>query len=135
MASTAAQTLTVLRRTQATNPSLALLLTKSLNVLGEIAAKGDDAAAARGAWIHAVNAIAPVLHAGNDPNALSTAAGTLLRLDEADKTRPLIARLAAMGYRTPDFDALLAAKRIAYVVDPGAVKRIAVASQEPAHPE
>ncbi|MDE1961895.1 MAG: hypothetical protein KGH80_09875, partial [Xanthomonadaceae bacterium] len=67
----------------------------------------------------------PALTKGDDPNFLAAYAEALLRLDQAEAARPTIAKLNAMGYRTPDFVSLLASKRINYPVNTAFQRRIA----------
>jgi tetratricopeptide (TPR) repeat protein len=124
LADAALQTLDTLRSKHGSDQTLALLAAQGFVVLGEIAAKRGDAAAAHAAWSKASDAIAPALRAGDDPNALATAASALLLLDETDKARPLIAKLAAMGYHTPDFAELAASRQFAYAPDPAVAQRI-----------
>ena len=120
----ALQTLDALHTRHGSDQTLALLSAQGFVVLGEIAAKRNVAAAAHAAWPKASDAIAPALRTGDDPNALATAASAMLLLDEPNQARPLIARLAAMGYRTPDFAALTASKQLAYATDPASAQRI-----------
>jgi len=127
----ALQTLGALRKQQTSNPSLALLSAQASILLGQITAKRGDEDAARTAWALARDTVTPVVNAGDDPNALATAASASLLLDEDDTARPLLAKLEAMGYQTPDFGALVAAKHVAYTVDAEAVRRIATANQAP----
>ena len=62
---------------------------------------------------------------GNDPNVLAASATACLLLDDPDAARPILQKLGAMGYRTPDFEALIVAKKVAYRVDPDVARRIA----------
>ena len=124
LADAALQTLDALRSKRGSDQTLALLVAQGFVVLGEIAAKRNDAAVAHAAWSKAGDAIAPALRAGDDPNALATAAGALLLLDEPNQARPLVAKLTAMGYQTPDFAALTASKQLAYAPDPALAQRI-----------
>jgi tetratricopeptide (TPR) repeat protein len=124
LADAALQTLGTLRTKHGSDQTLALLAAQGFVVLGEIAAKRDDAAAAHAAWSKAGDTIAPALRAGDEPNALATAASALLLLGATDKARPLTAKLAAMGYQTPDFAELAASKRFAFAPDPAVAQRI-----------
>jgi hypothetical protein len=54
----------------------------------------------------------------------------LLRLGDIDGARPLIARLSAMGYRTPDFVASVSAAHVAYPINAAFTVRIADIMQE-----
>ena len=48
----------------------------------------------------------------------------MLLLDDLSAARPVLQKLADMGYRTQDFDALLAEKKVPYAVDAEVVRRI-----------
>ena len=112
---------------RATTPSdvnLILLAADADIVAGRIATGRRNATAARDYWLKARDAITPVARRGEDPNMLATWASALLLLDDLDAAHPILQRLADMGYRTPDFYALLAAKKVPYVVDPDVVRRI-----------
>src|SRR5207248_498464 len=82
--------------------------------LGQLAARRNTAAIAVAHWQRARDTIAPAAQLGPDPNFLSAWARALLLLDDAPAARPVLDRLGSMGYRTPAFDALLAAKKEAY---------------------
>ena len=116
LAQNAAQSIDRLRHADATDTRLTLLAAQAYLVLGEVAAARRDLASARDTWARARELVAPALRSGEDPNALAIAASASLLRDEPDVAQPLISRLAAMGYRTPDFDALLAAKRVTHVM-------------------
>ncbi len=96
-------------------------------VLGQIAATRNDTAAAQGHWKHARDTIAPLARSSNDPNILAAFASALLLLDDLDAARPLVAKLAATGYRTPDFIALVASRELAYPQNAEVTQRIAEA--------
>lgn len=81
------------------------------------AAKRKDASAAREYWVRARDGITPVVGMGNDPNVLVVRASALLLLNDLSAARPVIQRLAGMGFRTRDFTSLLAAKKISYPVN------------------
>ena len=129
----ALQLLESLRRTNASDPALALLAAQANLVMGEISTKQGDAAAAHKAWLDARTAVADK-SISNDPNALAATASACLLLDETAAARPSLAKLSAVGYRTPDFDALLDAKHVTYTVDPRATARINAAINEPVNP-
>jgi tetratricopeptide (TPR) repeat protein len=126
LANAASQSLETLRKTNAPNLPLTVLTAQADLVLGQIALKQHAAVAARNAWTHARAAIAGT-SISNGPNALAAMASASLLLGDRDKARTSLEKLAAMGYRTPDFDALLGARHIAYTVDPEAASRIAAA--------
>jgi eukaryotic-like serine/threonine-protein kinase len=88
---------------------LILLKTQISIALGQVAAKRHDATAARNNWIEARDGIAPVAQVGNDPNFLAGWASALLLLHEDSAARPVVAKLAALGYRSPDLAALVPA--------------------------
>ncbi|HEY8230748.1 MAG TPA: TIR domain-containing protein [Rhodanobacteraceae bacterium] len=127
----ALQSLESLRKSRVPAPSLALLTAQANLVLGQIATKQGVTIIAHEAWTEALTAAADT-SISNDPNALAVAASASLLLEESGKARPFLARLAAMGYRTPDFDALLDAQHATYTVTPGAAARIAAAIGKPA---
>ena len=129
----AAESLESLRRTNASDPALALLAAQANLVMGEVSAKQGDTAAAHKAWIDARTAVADK-SISNDPNALAAAVSACLLLDDTAAARPSLAKLSAMGYRTPDFDALLDAKHVTYTVDPRTTARINAAINEPVNP-
>ena len=117
----------------ADNRNLILLTAQGETLLGQIAARGNDMAAARADWQRARNMIVPAARIGDDPNFLAAWATTLLLLrDDAAAQAPL-AKLAAMAYRSPDLLALLEAKHIHYAPDVVAHRRI-VASIQSAEP-
>lgn len=112
---------------RATTPSdvnLIVLAADEDIVAGRIAADRNEAAAAHEDWIRARDTIAPIARITDDPNVLATWASILLLLDDLDTARPVLQRLAGMEYRTPDFDALVAAKKVPYAVDADVVRRI-----------
>lgn len=125
----AAERLAALRGKHASDLRLALLAAQADTLLGDLAASHGDDGAVRGLRLRARDAIAPALHAGDDPSALAAAVAILLKLDEPGAAKPLIAKLAAMGYRTPDFEALLASEHIDYAVNATAAQRIVDAMQ------
>ena len=127
------QLLESLRRTNASDPALALLAARANLVMGEISAKQGDAAAAHKAWLDALTSVADKSFS-DDPNALAATASAYLLLNKTAEARPSLAKLSAMGYRTPDFDALLDAKHVTYTVDPRATARINAAINEPVNP-
>jgi eukaryotic-like serine/threonine-protein kinase len=112
---------------RATTPgdvSLIVLAAQADIVAGRIAARRQDASASRDYWIRARDAIMPIARMGDDPNVLAALASALLLLNDLKAAHPVVQKLAAMGYRTPDFDALLAAKKIPYPVDTDVLRRI-----------
>lgn len=94
-------------------------------LLGQLAALHDDSASAQREWAQARDLLQPSLHSGNDPNFLAAYAEALLRLDQMDAAQPIVAKLNWMGYRTPDFVALAASKRLDYPVNAEFQSRIA----------
>jgi len=113
----------------ANNRSLTLLLTQAHVVAGQTAAARDDQAAARNNWIEARNAIAAMAQTGDDPNFLAAWTTTLLLLEEREVAMPLVSKLGAMGYRTSDFSALLAAKNVEYPFNGEVGRRVAESLQ------
>src|SRR5690348_5236724 len=106
-----------------------LLDAQALLLLGQVAAQTHDMAAAHHEWALARNLLQPALHASNDPNFLAAYAEALLRLDQTDPARPIIAKLNAVGYRTPDFVVLLTSKHVDYPVNAAFQQRLAQTMQ------
>jgi len=102
-----------------------LLAAQADIVAGQIAVERRDAAAARAHWLHARDRIAPAAQAGTDLNFLATWASALLLLDDVEAARPIVAKLSATGYRTPDFVALVDNRKLAYPVNAQVTQRIA----------
>ncbi|HEY3519484.1 MAG TPA: hypothetical protein VGK80_00400 [Rhodanobacteraceae bacterium] len=94
-------------------------------LLGQTASLFGDNTAAQREWTQARDLLQPALHAGGDPNFLAAYAEAVIRLDQIAAARPVIARLNAMGYRTPDLIALVASKHIDYPVNAEFQGRIA----------
>jgi len=120
--------LAVTRKLRAKSPddrSLILLEAQADVVLGLLAAQRRDAAIAQKNWSQARDLLRPALRAGEDPNFLAAYAEALLRLGQTDAAQPVLARLNAMGYRTPDFVALLASRHIDYPVNTAFQQRLA----------
>jgi tetratricopeptide (TPR) repeat protein len=107
------------------NRSNLLLDAQTRLLLGRIAAQSHDDATARRDWTQARDLLQPALDKGDDPNFLAAYAESLLRLDQTEVAKPMIAKLNAMGYRTPDWVALLAQQRIEYPVNTAFQRRIA----------
>ena len=107
--------------------SLVLLAAQADTLLGQAAAKRNDAAQAHDCWVHARDRIAPIARTGSDPNFLAAWAGALLLLDDTANAQPVIEELAATGYRTPDFIALVESKKLAYPDNVQVSQRIAAA--------
>ena len=117
-------------RAKAPDDRREVLLDAQANLLlGQIAARRNDNAAAQHDWTQARDLLQPALRAGDDPNFLAAYAEALLRLDQTDPARPIIAKLNAMGYRTPDFVALLVGKHIDYPVNATFQQRLAQTMQ------
>jgi len=115
---------------RATTPSdlgLRTLAADANIVGGQIATKRKEATAARDYWTRARDIIAPVAQLSDDPNILVTWASALLLLNDLGAARPVVDKLAAMGYRAPDFEALLATKKLPYAVDADVARRMAAA--------
>jgi tetratricopeptide (TPR) repeat protein len=96
------------------NRNLRLLDARAHIVRGQLALPRHDVEAARDQWMQAGDAIATAARTGADPNFLAAWATALLLLDDAAAARPIVEQLLSMGYRAPDFGALLAAKRPHY---------------------
>ena len=102
-----------------------LLAAQADVVSGQAAAERRDAATAHERWVHARDAIAPVAQAGTDLSVLAVWASALLLLDDVEAARPVVAKLSAAGYRTPDFLALLDSRQLAYPANAQFAERIA----------
>jgi tetratricopeptide (TPR) repeat protein len=112
--------------------NLVLLSAQTDTVAGQIATKRGDVAAARERWTRARNALAALGKAGNDINLLAASATCLLLLDDIEAAQPVVSKLAAIGYRTPDFVALTDSKHVAFPADARLSQRIAeILDQEP----
>jgi tetratricopeptide (TPR) repeat protein len=96
-------------------------------VLGQIAETRGDNATARACWMQARDSVAAIARTSEDPRFLAAWVSSMLLLDDVDTARPLLAKLAATGYRTPDFLTLVASAKIAYPPDVGMAQRIAAA--------
>jgi hypothetical protein len=94
-------------------------------VTGELAARRKDVKASAESWARARDSIAAAAQSGSDVNFLATWATSLLLLDDIEQARPIVSKLAAIGYRTPDFLALTAAKQLAYPENAERSQRIA----------
>jgi eukaryotic-like serine/threonine-protein kinase len=81
---------------------------------GEVAARRHDMSSARAHWSAARDVVSTAARVGADPNFLAAWASALLLLDDMKSAHPVVERLASMGYRTRDFDRLLAEKHQPY---------------------
>lgn len=127
-ASAATAALAAIERQVRNNPSdrgLMLLAAQADLVLGRVAAARKDSAAATRYWIRARETILPATRSGANPNVLATYGEALLRLNQLGTARPVVAQLNAMGYRTPDFVAVVTHKRLDYPVNRAFLQRIA----------
>jgi eukaryotic-like serine/threonine-protein kinase len=123
----------LLRENAPDNRNLILLSAQMDIVAGEIAARHGDADTARDTWIRARDAVAGLGKTGGDLNFLAAWATCLLLLDDLENARPVVSKLAAMGYRTPDLVALTASKQLDFPIDAHLSQRIAeILKQEPA---
>ena len=127
LASSALETIVRLRAATPVDRTLTLLAAQTYAVLGEIGVKHHDSAAAHGDWVAARETLAATVPTDQDPKFLAAWASALLRLDQTDMAQPVVKKLAAMGYREPDFVALLASRHLAYPPDPAISQRIAAA--------
>lgn len=105
--------------------SLVLSLAQARIVAGRGAALRHDSAAAQLHWTRARDALAPRARSSNDPRQLATYAEALLRLGDTVQAEPIVSQLSAMGYRTPDFVALVTSAKLAYPINSAFAKRIA----------
>jgi eukaryotic-like serine/threonine-protein kinase len=93
--------------------NLKLLESQAHIVLGQIAALQHDRAAAQQQFTEARDAVAAAARVGADPNFLAAWASALLLLNDAS-ARPVIDRLASIGYQTPDFQRVMLTARQSY---------------------
>ncbi|HET7063179.1 MAG TPA: TIR domain-containing protein [Rudaea sp.] len=122
-----------LRESAPGNRNLILLSAQTDTVAGDIAASRGDAGAARDTWTRARDAVATLAKTGSDINFLAAWATCLLLLDDLENARPVVSKLAAMGYRTPDFVALTTSKQLDFPLDAHVSQRIAgILKEEPA---
>lgn len=124
-ANSALATVRKLRAKMPDDRSLILLEAQTELMLGRAEAQRLNIADARHDWTQARDLLQPALHAGNDPNFLAAYVEALLGLDDTEGARPVIAKLNAMGYRTPDFVTVLAGRGISYPVNHVFTQRIA----------
>ena len=120
----ASATIKAVRATTPSDLNLVLLAADLDIVAGRIAEKHKHMDVAREYWTQARDAVAPIAQKGDDPNVLATWASALLLIDDSHAAHPVLQKLAGMGYRTPDFDALLAAKKLPYAANADVVRRI-----------
>ena len=112
------------RAAAAGDVNLIVLSADAYIVGGQIAAKRTEPTTAREYWMQARDIIAPIARTGDDPNILAPWASTLVLLNEVDAARPALQKLEAMGYSTPDFNGLLASRRVPYAVDPAVMRNV-----------
>jgi len=72
-------------------------------LLGTLADAREQAEGAKAAWSRGLSALSVFGADSNDPDQLATQAQLLHALGRADEARPILARLAAMGYRDAEF--------------------------------
>jgi tetratricopeptide (TPR) repeat protein len=106
-----------LRQKDARDRSLILLAAQIALVRGQIAASRHAGDAAQRHWTQARDVVAPAAQAGADPQFLSTWASARLLLADVEGARATVEQLLAMGYRTPDFLALVSASHLPYPND------------------
>jgi tetratricopeptide (TPR) repeat protein len=122
--------LATIKTARAATPSdlnLIVLAADADIVAGRIAATHKDRNSALSYWTRARDAVTPIARMDGDPSVLATLATAHLLLDDMAAARPVIQKLADMGYRTPDFDKLLSAKKVPYAVNTDVVRRITTA--------
>jgi tetratricopeptide (TPR) repeat protein len=120
----AGSTIESARVTTSHDVNLIVLAADADIVAGRLATMRREATAARDDWINARDVVRPVAQASADPSVLVTYASASLLLDDMETARPLVQRLADMGYRTADFNALVSSKKLPYAVAPDVVRRI-----------
>jgi tetratricopeptide (TPR) repeat protein len=105
--------------------SLILLAAQADLVLGRIAAARGNSSAANQYWTHALETLLPATQSGADPNFLAAYCEALLRLDQAEAARRVVARLSAMGYRTATLVTLASRRHLTYPINAEFSRRIA----------
>ncbi len=105
--------------------NVTLLAVQADIVAGQIAAARNERPRSREYWKRACDMIAPFAKSGADITFLADWATTLLLLDDTEGARPVVVKLAALGYRTPDFTALVEKSGIDYPVNTEISQRIA----------
>lgn len=124
LADSALATINAARSKNPGDRNLAVLAASAAIVRGQVEAKRGNAGAAEAYWIRARDVISPVAQQSNDPNVLAAWCSALALLGDIDTARPTVEKLAAMGYRTPDFEVLLAAKKLPYTANVDVIRRI-----------
>jgi tetratricopeptide (TPR) repeat protein len=117
-------TIKAARATTPADVNLIVLAAEANIGAGDLAARRPEPTAGDQYWRQARDLLAPIAMRGNDPYVLAPSASASLLLNDTGAARPMLQKLGAMGYRTPDLDALLAAKKVPYRVDPEVVRRI-----------
>jgi tetratricopeptide (TPR) repeat protein len=115
---TALATIQGQRASAAANRGLRLDEAQTLIALGEVAERHQDSAAARERWEQARGSVGSAAQIGADPYFLATWATALLLLGDRSTAQPVLGQLAAMGYQTPDFEALLKTTKQSYETKP-----------------
>jgi eukaryotic-like serine/threonine-protein kinase len=118
-----------LRSKSTDDRNLVLLAAQAQTLLGQIAVQAGSPAAANDHWRRAVDTIAPAARTGDDPNFLAAWASASMLLGDSDAARPVVARLAAMGYRATDFVALASSRQMDFPVDAAVSPPIAAAAK------
>jgi tetratricopeptide (TPR) repeat protein len=108
------------------NQSLLLLAAQARIVAGRASAEHGDVTSAQNDWQQAFQTLTPIAQSSNDIHVLATWAAVLLELDDLEAAKPVVAKLEAAGYNTPDFTGLAAAKDFSF-----APKRIAMDASHP----
>ena len=107
--------------------TFALVHARARITAGDIASAAHDDAAARHEWKLAASATETAVKAAADPSWLDAQASALMRLGDAAGAEPLVARLAAMGYRHPDLTSAANEAGIALLLDPDVARKIEAA--------
>jgi tetratricopeptide (TPR) repeat protein len=104
------------------NRNLQLYEAEALIALGEVAEWRENPTTARERWEQARAVIGSAAQVGADPLFLANWTKALLLLGDADTAQPVLHQLAAMGYQTPDFEALLKRTKQTYRTKPIALR-------------
>jgi tetratricopeptide (TPR) repeat protein len=124
LALAARETVDALREKTPEDRNLLLLAAQVEIVLGEVSARQGTAEHAREAWLRARDLLAEPVRTGNDINFNAAWATALLLLGDRQNAQGAIAKLAQVGYSTPDFVTLANSKQIDYLIEDSLSRRL-----------
>jgi len=103
----AEEAVAICRRLGGTDPDARYRFAEALIVRGDVAAKDGDAATAREQWYQAADQLRPLIAATADPAVHAAWARVLVRLKMRSEAEPVLAHLAAIGYRNSEIGSLI----------------------------